>query len=676
MRPRRLTPDAAACESLARMRGASAVAAIAAVSVLAAAGAWLYRPRALRVELGAFDAPVAPEGWGRSDRVDLPPSEAGPDRASFYYRPASASARIAVPFVVGPGRVRVLARATARIRTTIDVFLGPVRIDQVLVPPGRWERAPGPWVEWGVEGEVPVATALDVRLVVRAAPLVRRTQAELDNPELLVDRLDIEAPAGLVPSLAVILGLGAATLAAGLFAMAIGATPAAAVLAATAIAILGNVAFRLGPLPVAAALPRLVPAALLAGGAVAVRLRAARAFVDARPRATLAGLVAAGVLAHGAVAFFPDHNPPDLDIHVRRTLDLAGVPLDYGALMRYGSQLPTASQDQGAATAALGERTLIPYSPLPYFFYYALHAAGLDLYWAMTVASAVIAMCVAPLVWLAARRLWDESAAWTATWLYVLDLAVWHHLGRSHAPAVFGGALATAALLHLAAHADGLGTTRQRLIAAAALALGVLGYSSLVVLIGLFGVVLLVLVAFDARGMPAPSRHGLAVSLVLGGLLAGALFYFHYVPGLWHGASGVEAEPDLFPGKTFLIFHNESRQSLRLWVLGFGIPLAAGLLAAPIAIRRALPAGRPVLVAWLAAWVLLMLLKEPWLFPKLLRWAKEDQFVSPLLALLVGGALAGIPNRTLRLATAALVIAAAAWLEVRDFTHHANTLLL
>jgi hypothetical protein len=236
---------------------------------------------------------------------------------------------------------------------------------------------------------------------------------------------------------------------------------------------------------------------------------------------------------------------------------------------------------------------------------------------------------------------------------------------------VFGGALATAALLHLAAHAGAMDTTRARLLAAAALAAGVLGYSSLVVLVGLFGLVLLSLLAVDARAIPPASRRGLVLALVAGGLLAGGVFYFHYVPGLWGGARGVEAEPDLFPGKTFLVFHNESRQSLRLWVLGLWIPFGAGLLAAPVAVRRALPAARPVLVAWLAAWALLMLLKEPWLFPKLLRWAKEDQFVSPLFALLLGGAVGAIPNGRLRTAAAIVVVAAAGALELRDFAHHA-----
>ncbi len=184
------------------------------------------------------------------------------------------------------------------------------------------------------------------------------------------------------------------------------------------------------------------------------------------------------------------------------------------------------------------------------------------------------------------------------------------------------------------------------------------------------------LFALDARALPAPDRAGLALALVAGGLIAGALFYFHYVPGLVHGAAGVEAEPDLFPGRTFFIFHNESRQSLRLWTLGLWIPLAAGVVAAPFALRAAPGWSRPVLLAWMAAWALVMVFKEPFLLPRLLRWAKEDLFLGPLLGLLVAGGLSAIPDRTLRRIAVAAALGVAAWLQVRDFGYHASTLRL
>jgi hypothetical protein len=631
-------------------------------------------PGPLRLEIGAFDRPWLRGDWRRAERTEVGAEAAAGGPSTFYYRAPPPRGEVVLPLRTGPGPLRITVRATSRLRAGLAVFHGPERLGEAVLGPGRWDGAPGPWERLVFQASVRPGP-VELGLVVRPLPLVRREQVA--DPEVLLDSLELESGGGitllprgcllaaLVPLLC---GLGAAWSRAG---------RAWAVLASGLGALATILVVRAAPVQGIFALERLGPVALVGGlvALVLVRLPGLPpvAFQD---RARLAWLVAAGVLFHGSVVFFPNHNPPDIDIHVRRTLDLATVPLEYGALLRYGSQLPTASQDLGAATAALGESTLIPYSPLPYVFYYALHRCGLDLYWALTVFGAAAAMLVAPLLWLAAAHVWDREAAWRAALLYTLDLAVWHHLGRSHAPAVFGAALGTAALLHLLVHAERLDHPRRVALAAGVLAVAALGYSSLVVLLGLFGVALLTTLVLDARGLLPPARRGLAMALFGGGLLAGVLYYFHYVPGLLGGAAAVEGEPDLFPGRTFFIFHNESRQSLRLWVLGFWIPLAAGLLAAPVALRRARPAARPVLLCWLLAWAMLMVLKEPGLYPKLLRWAKEDQFVSPLLCLMVAGALGAVPAGWWRRLATAAVLAVALWLQLRDFSHHAVSLRL
>jgi hypothetical protein len=654
-------------------RGRVAAGALA-LAVLVLVGGWASAPRRVRLEVGAFHGSLLDAGWSRSSRADVDPQAAPDGRTSFYYRAAPLNTVLTLPFRPPGGPLTFTLRGTARVRGALGVFVSGERVGELLVRPGAWDRYSVELAGGGRGGE-----ALVLSLALRPLPLVRG--AHVSTPEVLVDYLELESARGLAPSWPA--GLLAATvpLAALAFALLVGGTAVAALGAGLAGAAGALALLHVAPLPFLLAVPRLLPLALAAG--LLTRLLLRRALP--RQSAGLAVLVALGALLHGAVVFFPDHNPPDIDIHVRRTLDLAGVPLDYHALLRYGSQLPTASQDQGAATAALGERTLIPYSPLPYLAYYALHAAGLDLYWAMTAVNAALAMALVPWLWLVAAEVWDRRSAWLAALLYTLDLAVWHHVGRSHAPAAFGGVLATAALLLLAREAGRL--DRPRRVAAAALALGTaaLGYSSAPVLLGLFGLVLLVLLALDAGGVPRASRRGLLAALALGGLLAGALFYFHYVPGLLAGARGVEAEPDLFPGKSFavpglgalgIVFHNESRQSLRLWVLGFWIALLAGLVAAPLALRRARRDARPVLVAWFGSWTLVMALKEPAFFPRLLRWAKEDQFLSPLLCLLVAAAASGVARPWLRRALWAAVLLAAAWLQCRDFAHHAESLRL
>jgi hypothetical protein len=617
--------------------------------------------------VGAFQGSHLSGDWSRSRRLDVDPPATTDGRTSFYFRAAPAGNRFVFPVSVPHGPLNFTLRGSTSVRSAVGVFLGAERVGEVLVRPGPWGRH-----TLAVDAAAIRGGPLEMSVALRPLPQVRGDHVE--DPELFVDYLEVEAPEGLVLSPFATLLLALIPLAVFAFASGVGASPRMA-LVATLLSAPACVALaRLAPMPLLLAAPRLLPLAAATG--LLTRLALAGRGLRGFERAALSGLVAVGTLAHASVVFFPDHNPPDIDIHVRRTLDLAGVPLRYDALMRYGSQLPTASQDLGQATAALGERVLIPYAPLPYFFYLLAQRAGMDLYWAMTALNAALAMLVTPLLWAAGSRLWNRGAGWLAALLYVLDLAVWHHVGRSHAPAVFGSALGTAALLYLVLRAEELDTPRRAAVAGAVLGVAVLGYSSLVVLIGLFGLALLGLLAVDARGLEPASRRGLALALLAGGLLAGALFYFHYVPGLLSGARGVEAEPDLFPGKTFLVFHNESRQSLRIWLLGFWIPLFAGLLAAPFSFARMRASARPIALAWLLAWAAIMLLKEPFLFPKLLRWAKEDQFLSPLLCLLVAGAVASLPRAWMRWGGATLALGTAAALEIRDFAYHANSLRL
>jgi hypothetical protein len=640
------------------------LAVLAAAAATFASALW---PRAApaRLEIGAYDGGVLDGPWSRAQRAEIDPPAATDEVMSFYFRIARSGSRAALP-LRSAGPVRVSWRARAAVRSSLGLFVGGRKAGEVLV-------GTGPWTRYEIQVPAPLAAdGLDLTLALR--PLAVVTGDHAGNPEVLVDFVELAAPEGLRPTRGAAIALGLLPAAVFAFALLVRtrAVPAAA---ASAAAAGGAIALLFAsPLPLVAAAPRLVPLAAAAGALCHALL--GRTALAPRDRTRLAWLVAAGTLAHAALPFFPNHNPPDLETHVTRTLDLQDVPLEREALMRYGSHLPTRSQVAAPGSDLFGTRTLIPYTPLPYFVYHALYRAGLDLHWAMTAFNAALLMAVAPWLWLAATRLWSPRAAWLAVALYALDLPLWHHLGRAHAPASFGAALTLFAFAFLARFADELGRPARAASAALLLCAASLGYSSALVLVGLFGALLLLLLAADARALPPAARRGGALALLAGGALALLLYYGHYVPALLSGARAVEGVPDLFPGARFAIFHNESRQALRVWRLGFWIPALAGLAAAPLALRRAWPAGRPVLVAWLGAWAMVMVLKEPALFPRLLRWAKEDQFLSPLLGLLVAGAVAALPRPWLRRVAGAAAVAAALALQLRDYWHHANTLRL
>ena len=633
------------------------------VAVLAALIVFLASrpPAVVRFDAAGPAGDFLGAGWSESIRTDLDPDVGALDPSAagfnrFRIRAASPGAEIALPLAAREGALRLRVRA-------LRACARPLAFHVAGTARPR-SSSPGPWAQYDVE--LPHRGSGLKVLALRPLPLVRVPDEFMAHPVVWMADLEASAPSGLVFSTGARAVLAATTLAVFVFVILVGAgwTAAAAATVAAATGIL--VAARLVPLPLLLWITRLGPFALAA--ALLTRLAlAAQPSLSPGVRAALCALVAAGTLRHGSLPFVPGFDPYDVEVHVRRARDFGNVPLTYDAMLRYGSHLPTETQTFGTATAALGDRTLIPYSPLPYVFFYALHWAVIDLHWGMIALDAALLMAIAPWLWVVAARVWSPGSAWIATVLYVLDLPVWHHLGRAHVPASFGNALGTAALLYLALEAGRLDERRRLAVAAAVLAVAMLGYSSLIVIFALFGFATLVLVAADARALSAPAKKGLVAALILGGLAAGVLFYFHYVPGLFQGTKGLQQEPDLFQARTFLIFHNESRQSMRVWAAGFWITLAAGLVAAPFALRRAWPPARPIFAAWLATWVLVMVFKEPFLFPRPMRWAKEDQFVGPLVAVFIGAALGTLPRPWMRWAAGAAVVAVALWLQIDDF---------
>jgi hypothetical protein len=630
-----------------------------------------HLPGPIRLEVGGFTGPLLDGRWSAPTRAlyprDVDASVVADGITAFYFRTFDEGASLRIPVASRGPRVELSVRADGGVRSVLRLFASGRPAGEVLIPPGPWQ----PHV---AELATEPGSELDLGMALKPAPLVRGDHIE--ELWLAVDRVDVASDQGFgltgagriavatVPLL--LLGFGLAT----------GAGTRLVGAAAVAGTVLVAVLIRLDPVAVVLAAPRLVPVAVAAGLATLGLGRLGRGLARSE-RAGLAVLVAAGTLIHGSLVFFPNHKPPDLETHAVRTLDFVHTPWSRTELMRYGSHLPTVSQEAAPATDLFGERALVPYSPLPYFLYYGLSELGLDVRWAMTTVTAAVVMLVAPLIWLVARDLWGPAASWLAALLFTLDLPVWHHLGRAHLPASFGNALGVAALAWLVWNADRLDNPRRVLAGGVVLALGTLGYTSLALLIGLYGLILLGLLWLDARAIPRRARIGLATAFVVGGLMAGALYYFHYLPGLVRHAGTLESEaPEVFSPYSFLVFHNESRQSMRIWRLGSWWLVGAGLLMAPFAIQRARATARPLLTAWLVTWATFMVLKEPFLFPRLLRWTKEEQMLSPLLDLLVAGAVASLPRAWMRWALAVIAIGWAARLALRDFLLHANSLAL
>ena len=617
--------------------------------------------REIPIPLGGARGPLMMSGLGPSSAVwSLPDAEVSDARRDFYFRQIEGS-RSALSVPLRPrGPVSLGIRMDTTIRTRLQLLRGDTAIGEAFV-------SPGPWSERALAGNLDLE-ALDLTLRFEDAPLVRR--GDTGNFRRYVDEItarsdggfDLPWPSRIAGGLLVLLlvALGSFT-----------AFSASNLLLAVAAPLTLAALLFHDPVALSLALPRLLP--FMAASVALISLAAGMLRVRRTSVATLALLGSSMVFAYGLLSFLPNHSPADLDIHIWRTLDLRDVPMTWEGWLRYGSHYPTPSQIRGSATETLGGGPAIPYSPLPYVLFYAAQAAGLDLHWSMNAIEAGSLSLLLPLVFAFALRASTETGGFLAATLMALDLATVHHLGRAHAPAVVGGALGLGGLLALGLALPELDRPGRWKTPALLLGLGALGYSSTPLFYAFFGIAILafVLVGGETRSLLRP----LALALCAGGAIALVLYYGHYVPGLLSGGGTTTSAADPYPGRTFFIFHNESRQSLRLWRLGLFVPFLAAIPATWVVTRRGSAAAvRSFLLAWLSAWAGIMLVKEPWGLPVLLRWAKEDFYVAPALALLIAIAIARIESRALRNALAGLSVAAFVYLRTIDYGFHANTL--
>jgi hypothetical protein len=615
--------------------------------------------REIQVAVGAGRGPLMMSGLGASEAVwGLPSTEVEDTRSDFYFRRVEGVESIVSIPLLAQGPFDIALRMDSTVRTRIDLVAPDSPSETTFIPSGKW-------------GETVIASDLVLARPVFSlrfedSPLVRRSDPE--NFRRYVDRFALRADRGFELPWSVRIAGGVLV---SLFAVLGGvAVPglAASMLVVFGPLVLGWLSFQ-DPIAVALGLPRLIGVVAL-GAALAGLL--AHAFKNRlQLAAALAAVAGAMTFIFGGLSFLANHSPADLDIHIWRTLDLADVPWSYEAWLRYGSHYPTPSQVRGSATEALGEGPAIPYSPLPYVLFYGAHALGLDLHWSMNAIEALSLALLVPLVFSYARAASSEAGGLLAASLMALDLATVHHLGRAHSPAVVGGALGLAGLLAFGIALPRLKGTRSSLLAAWMLGLGALGYSSTPLFYALFGLAFLALLAFQPETRPWLPQA--LKALAAGGVIALVLFYGHYLNGLSSGG-GSAMLSDPFPGRTFFIFHNESRQSLRLWRLGLFVPFLLALPACGLIATRCSGLVQSFLFAWLIAWGAMMALKEPWGFPVLLRWAKEDFYVAPALALTIAIAIARIESRVLRAGLTVATLLIAAFLRARDYGFHADTL--
>lgn len=391
-------------------------------------------------------------------------------------------------------------------------------------------------------------------------------------------------------------------------------------------------------------LPESLAVLWLAGEVVAKLLA-----VPLADRRALSALLAYAFLLRAGATNHPDFYYPDLLTHAR----LAEAVGEAGPAFFLAPAARLA--EQGAwSKPAFGTRAGLPYSPA-FHLPFALFGLGQDAtITAMKLYGAALSLLPIALVWAVARRL-GASSIGAALMLLIPTYA--SRLSFALLPALFGHVFDLALLLFLLGPLERLARPKGLVAGGLFVAGAELAYVS-----GVTHTALLVpLVAAFVLGLERDWRTAarLLAMGALGAALAFLLFYRDFVASALQVAAAGGGSG--YPVRSFLALFAE-----RTWSF---FRAFYPLLAVPGFVRLwRRGRGRPVLGAWLVAYLLLLLLRAR--VPDVFRYGHETLFVTPLVCLAAGEVLQRIRGmgRFGRLAAAGLLALLAAeglWLQWR-----------
>ncbi len=347
----------------------------------------------------------------------------------------------------------------------------------------------------------------------------------------------------------------------------------------------------------------------------------ARTRIDATDLRGVALLAVGAFLLRACALNHPDFYYPDLMTHARLVGVLKSAGLDF--FLTPAHYLDA----QGAWTKpAYGASAILPYAV---GFHALLAPWALDydtLLTVMKLTGALLSTLPLVFVWGIARRL---GLAPLGALLMLVVPTYTSRLTFALLPALTGHAMDMALVFWLAANLERIGSLRVWLAGAGLVAASQLSYVSSVTNVSLLIGALALLAPWDAADDRV--RRGLRIlGMGLAGSLLAVLLYYRDFLGsasglLGHGAQGASR----YPVESFFALSYERTRDF------FGA-VYPGLALAGLALtwRRS---GRGLLLAWLASYFLLLLLRAK--LPDVFRYGHETLWVTPLVCLASGEAL-------------------------------------
>lgn len=372
--------------------------------------------------------------------------------------------------------------------------------------------------------------------------------------------------------------------------------------------------------------------------------------LDRRYAAFVSRLVATTALAHSALLFFPNHSPPDVQLHAMQISWLGSIEWSVSSLSEYAERLSRDITAGGVLMEGVGHDEprasssySAPYPPYFYMFTYAASRLHGDLRFLVEFLPVLMASIMLVLVFLIARTAFgDDLVARLTACLFALEISVWHHVHRGHAPGIFGGLVVLVFLWLVATH-EKRARTRRGFFTLALVSMAVaLLYPVAFIQISLFTGCFVTLGLLSREGRQSACLWPTACAVALGIAVAVVTYYGpHLLAALRPTGVTLDRGGAYDPPATFLFMRNQLRDTVRLLQNGHGafvlVSFAGwfyvGRSGATSWIRRFLWAA-------LATYALMLLLKDPAFLPRIFLHAKEDLFYAPFACMLLALPLA------------------------------------
>ncbi len=390
--------------------------------------------------------------------------------------------------------------------------------------------------------------------------------------------------------------------------------------------------------------------------------------------AFLARSFTCATLLHAVLIFFPNHAPPDIWNHLPQVEWLSTLNFSLDEMYRFASS--SDPFDDGHVRPHFGVQYGAPYPPIFYVILYLASFLHGDTRFLLEFLAVLISAAIMVPIFLTARYVWqDRLLGYFAVLLLIVEISIWHHAHRVHAPGNLGQLFFVFWIYLLISQRNFLLSNRGLLFFAFSTMLTVLSYPATLVHVSIFSV-FFALLLFCGEEDQQLARRFLA-ALTIGFTLAFTLYYGPYVVQAVQKANLLLDRTVYDPPASFFFLRNQMRDTVRILTNGYPVYVilsVGGFLLLPRS--GALGFHRKMLYSLGLTYLTMLILKDPALLPMIFLHAKEDLFYAPVACLLISLVVTKLWRRS-RI-TQGIVLAFftfLTFLQVRDQALNHNTLL-